>query len=264
MNIYVLFALTMTIIAAIVAIPALYRLRKSTAGGGTTIIKDDKEMPGRFFGFVSTLLDKYWFVILFLTFVVYLVTRLYKLDYLPMGIHVDELSVALDSKCIRDWGTDRFGVHHPAYFINNGGGQNALYTYVMSIIIRFLPCTVKTLRLFAVFCGAICLFAMFGICYEITESKKWALIGPILVTILPIFIMSERWALESYLLLPFSTYFMYFAIRAIKYEKIRDFIITGILMGLTLYTYAVSFIVLPVMLVLTAAYLVYFVLIRLF
>lgn len=243
---YTAFALTMTIIAAITVICAIYFNKQSNS---------NSEMP-KFWNWMSELLDKYWWIVLGLTFLVYLVTRIYRLDSVPLGIHVDELSAALDAKCIRDHGTDRFGVRYPFYFINNGGGQNALFTYALSLIIRVFPCTITTMRSFAVFCGAVCLFATFGICYELTGSKKWALIGPILVTIQPVYIMSERWALESYLFLPFATYFMYFAIRAVKYEKVRDFIITGILMGFTLYTYAVSFIVLPIMIILTGIYMI--------
>lgn len=239
------FALIMTIIAAITVIVAILNNNKQKCN----------ELS-KMWQFVSNCLDKYWWIVLGLTFIAYLITRIYRLDSVPLGIHVDELSAALDAKCIRDHGTDRFGVRYPFYFINNGGGQNALFTYALSVIIRVFPCTIATMRSFAVFCGAVCLFATFGICYELTDSKKWALIGPILVTIQPVYIMSERWALESYLFLPFATYFMFFAIRAVKYEEIKDFVITGILMGVTLYTYAVSFIVLPIMIILTGIYMI--------
>ena len=244
--IYTAFAIGMTVIVLIALGLALYKNEKESTGSKLK----------RFWNFISNLLDKYWWVCFIIIFAVFLFSRFYKLGFVPFGIHVDELSIACDGKSLRDFGTDRYGIRHPFYLVNNGGGQNALYTYAMSIMLRFMPDTIFTLRSFAVFCGALCLFAMFGICYELSESKKWALIGPILVTILPVFVMSERWALESYLLLPFSTYFMYFAIRAVKYEKQRDWIITGVLMGLSLYTYAVTFIMLPVMLVLIGVYLI--------
>ena len=42
----------------------------------------------------------------------------------------DEMGCGYDAYCLLHYGTDRYGYSWPVYFINYGGGQNALYTYV--------------------------------------------------------------------------------------------------------------------------------------
>lgn len=217
----------------------------------------EKQTTPRFLYIIGTFIDKYYLIFLILILGAFLISRYLKLESFPYGFHVDELSMAIDAKMMRYWGMDRNGVHHPPYFFNYGGGMNALSIYVNSLIYMFAPTTIFTMRVMAGVWGALCLFAMFGICYEIIGNKGWALTGAVLVTVLPVFIMSERWGLEAYALLPFSTYTLYFLIKAIKTEKIGYYIISGVIMGFSLYTYAVSYVVWPVFLILTLIYLLY-------
>ena len=56
--------------------------------------------------------------------------RIYKIEEIPAGIHVDEAGMAYDAFCISIFGVDRALNHLPVYFINFGGGQSALYTYI--------------------------------------------------------------------------------------------------------------------------------------
>ncbi len=245
MSIYTVFALTGLIVTLIVLGLSVLRKRQ---GKDTTI------------GFLSktgTFIEKYHLVFLFLIFAVFVISRVLKLDSFPNGLHVDELAVAVDTKSILLNGTDRWGMRYPAYFYDYGNGQNALYVYVEAFLLTFLPSTIFTLRIQAVIWGALCFFAMYGICFEITENKGFALAGPVLVTILPMYVMSERWALEAYLFLPTAVITMYFLIRSVKHGKIADCILTGVFMGTSLYTYAVSYMVWPIFLALTGVYLIY-------
>lgn len=256
MNKYTLFAVSLLTISLIII--AYNFIQKSTkATNGKVFTLTDKIDGSKFFTRIGELIDRFYIPILFVIFAVFLVSRVYKLEEFPYGFHVDELSMAIDAKCLRYWGTDRSGVHMPPYFFNYGGGQNALSTYINAILYFFLPTTIFTMRIMAVVWGALTFFAMFGIFYEITEDKKYSLMGPILVTVTPVYIMSERWGLESYVLLPFCTFTLYFIISALKYHKLRDFIIAGAVMGLSMYTYAVAYIMWPIFLVLAGAYLIY-------
>ncbi|MCR5302458.1 MAG: glycosyltransferase family 39 protein [Lachnospiraceae bacterium] len=212
---------------------------------------------GGFLTVIGSFIEKYHIIFLFLIFAVFLISRLLKLETFPSGFHVDELSMAVDAKSILNSGTDRGGIRYPAYFQNYGGGQNALYIYIQAFILSFMKPTIFAFRVQAVFWGAVCFFMMYAICYELTNNRGWALAGPVLVTVLPVYIMSERWGLEAYLFLPFSSIVMYLAIRAVKYEKAYYWILTGVFLGASLYTYAVSYVAWPVFLVLTLAYLLY-------
>lgn len=244
MDIYTGFALTGLAITLAILVVSVFRTRKGT------------QTTAKFFDAIGTFIDKYYLVFLFLIFAAYIVSRVYKLDSLPHGFHVDELSMAVDAKSIHNTGKDRWGVSYPAYLMNYGGGQNVLYIYIQAFLMNFLPDTIFAFRIQAVIWGAACLFAIFGICYELTGSKGYSLIGPILVTVLPVYIMSERWGLEAYIFLPFSAIVMYSVIRAVKYERPLEWFIAGTLMGASLYTYAVSYVVWPVFLLLGGIYLI--------
>ena len=221
------------------------------------VMKKKGYVPGSLSLATGNFIEHYHLIFLLIVFAVFLFSRLLKLEAFPNGFHVDELSMAVDAKSILYHGTDRGGIRFPVYFRNYGGGQNALYIYIQALILKFLKPTIFAFRVQAVFWGAVCFFMMFGIAYELTGSRGWALSGPVLVTVLPVYVMSERWGLEAYLFLPFSSMVMFFAIRSVRSGKIRDFILTGVFMGLSLYTYAVSYIVWPVFLILSFLYLIY-------
>lgn len=245
---YDIYALATLVISLILIAGVLFK--KNTVGNGESKLSS-------FWEFISNFLDKYYWVVLILIGLAFLVTRLFRFDSYPNGIHIDEISMATDAKMLRDWGTDRLGVRYPVYLQSYGGGQNVFSTYANMLLFKFVPITISSMRILSVVWGLLCLIATFGICSEILEDRKWGLIGAILVTILPVYLMSERWALESYVLLPLSTIAMYFAIKAVKSNKLIYFILTGIMLGAAMYTYAISYFVFPIMLVLVLAYLLY-------
>ena len=242
---YQMFALTGLAVTIAVSGIAILRNKK-----GKTVLPAWVENTGRF-------IDRYYIIFLFLIFAVFLASRLLKLDSFPNGFHVDELSMAADAKSILFNGTERWGYRYPPYFQNAGGGQNALYIYIQAFLLSFLTCTIFTFRIQAVFWGAVGFFAIFAICRELIGNRGYALMGPALATTLPVYIMSERWGLEAYIFLPFCAIVMYLMIRAIKYEKTVDWILTGVFMGASLYTYAVSYVIWPICLLLTGIYLIY-------
>ena len=66
-------------------------------------------------------------------------TRLYKIEELLNGLHVDEVGMGYDAFCIANYGVDRYLHHFPVYMINFGGGQSALYTYLAAIMVVVNP-----------------------------------------------------------------------------------------------------------------------------
>ncbi len=183
--------------------------------------------------------------------------HLVALGGIPYGLHVDEIATGYDAWSLLHYGVDRYLKSFPVYFINFGGGQNSLYCYMCILFIKIFGFNTVALRLPAFFSA--CLLVIFG--YQFV-GKKWhnkqiCLMFLILYTILPIFTMSARFGLESYLMLPFSTVFLFLCVRAIEQSSIKNFLLCGIFGGLLLYTYALSYIVLPLFLVLLLAYLIY-------
>lgn len=203
-------------------------------------------------------IEKKYKVFFILIFIIALILNTYKLGIIPSGVNCDEAGMTYDAYAIANYGTDRFQNKYPVYFTNFGDGQNALYTYLTSILIKvFGNYNTLIIRVPALIIS----MAEVVISYLLVKqfrSKKESLLFMFLVTISPWHIMKSRWGLESYLLSPFLLFSIFALVKAIKDEKykILKYVISGILFGITLYTYAISYIVIPLFLSLMLIYLI--------
>lgn len=205
---------------------------------------------------ISDLLIKYNAICLITVFAVFLFSRLFRLGVIPAGIHYDEAGMAFDAKSLAVYGTDRHNNSFPLYLPAYGGGQSAMYAYLLALLLKFIPFSMFTMRLPAVICGCFAFFLIYLLIRDMWEDKLWALLGPIMVTIIPYFMMSERWALDCNLFLSLSIVSFYIFYKAIISNKTGWYIGAGIALGLTLYTYILSYIVIPIFLLITFIYLV--------
>ncbi len=180
-------------------------------------------------------------------------TRLYKIDTIPHGINVDEAGMAYDAYCLANYGTDRYLNHNPVYLINFGGGQSAMYAYIASSFIKIFGFSIITIRFPAFFLGIIAIVLSYFMVKD-KLGEKFALGFMLLITICPWHIMSSRWGLDCNLLAPMSIISMFFLLKA---KNTKGYIIAGIFIGLTLYTYALSYIIIPIFLFLTLIYMLY-------
>lgn len=179
----------------------------------------------------------------------------YKLLEIPYGVHVDEMGSGYDAYCLANWGVDRFRMSYPVYFINIGTGQNALYAYMAMILFKIFGYSLWMLRIPAVINAFLTVF--FGAkIVRLKWNKRYAVVlFTALYSILPIFIMSTRFGLESYLMLGFSTLFLYTLMKAAESKKLCWYAISGALAGVVLYTYAISYLVMIAFLAVMLVYL---------
>lgn len=93
-------------------------------------------------------LKKYFCAIIFtIIFLLAIFTRIYKIDTLLNGLHVDETGMGYDAFCIANYGVDRYLNKFPVYMINFGGGQSALYTYLAAIFVKIIGLNIITIRM---------------------------------------------------------------------------------------------------------------------
>lgn len=177
----------------------------------------------------------------------------FKLGEVPAGIHVDEAGMAYDALALAEHGTDRFGYHNPVYLINFGGGQNALYTYLASLVVRIFGFSIFAIRIPAVIM-ALAAAAAFYFLMRRAKGPFTALVSLALFIVLPFSVMHSRWGLESYLFFPMSIMSITALWLAFKERKIWQFVLAGVGFGITLYTYAVSYLILPVFLAIILIY----------
>lgn len=207
---------------------------------------------------VADFIEKQYRIFFTLILILAIFLNLYKFGEIPNEIHVDEAGMTYDAYSIANYGTDRFEKKLPVYFINFGGGQNALYTYLTAILIKLFGSYNSLIIRIPSFIISIIEIIVAYLLVKDFKSKKQALLFMLLVTIAPWHIMKSRWGLESFLLSPLFLFSIFALTRAIRAEKMRmfKFLVSGLLFGVTLYTYAISYIVVPIFLILIGLYLI--------
>ena len=196
---------------------------------------------------------EYVFFILLLGLFVF--TRVYRILDLPNGIHIDEAGMAYDAWCLSEFGYDRHYDSWPLYLRNFGGGQSSLYAFICAGLFKVFGYHLFWVRLPGILFSAITV--MFGslTVKHIYPEQKWMHYGTaFLLTICPYFILASRFGLDCNLFLGASTVFLYCFIKAQESGKYRYYILAGIAAGITLYTYVISYMVLPTFLVIAFIY----------
>lgn len=196
-----------------------------------------------------------WLALLVIFFCI---TRFYRLWNLPGGMHGDEVGMAYDAWCLSQFGVDRWLKTWPVYLTNYGGGQSALYAYIMAFIFKLFGFQKFLIRVPAVLFSLITLIWGMKLVKRLYPGKwMYPYVYGTIVVIAPYFIMASRFALDCNLMLGLSIAFIYTFIGAIESEKKSGYFMAGILGGLVLYTYVLSYIVLPFFLLFSMFYLIY-------
>lgn len=182
--------------------------------------------------------------------IVFLFMRLYQITTLPDGLHIDEISMGYNTWSLSNFGVDRYGVDYPIYFNNAGSGQSSLYVYLAVILCKIFGYSIFLLRFVAVLFGIMLLVFGTLTAYEISGmvcAKAMSLI----ITVMPYFIMSERWAFDCNAMLPVFVMSLYFFIKLMKTNKTKYAVLTGLSFALTFYSYILSFLIVPVFIILS-------------
>ena len=190
--------------------------------------------------------------------VLFLFVHLYALDELPGGLNIDEVATAYDAWSLVNYGVDRHLDPFPVYPTNYGDGQSPLYGWMLAGLIA-LTGTINTfiIRLPAALFGLILMTFGALTAHEVLgkkHPKAWFAFG-MFYLVCPYFTMAARFGLDCNLLTGMSTAFLYTVIRAAKSGKTRWYVLAGVAAALTLYTYAVSYMIVALFLLLSLAYL---------
>lgn len=185
----------------------------------------------------------------FLIGTIFAITRLWRLSTIPSGFHVDEASMAYSAWCLSQYGVDRYLCSWPVYLMNFGGGQSVLYAYLLAGLFKIFGFHYILIRIPSVIFSLFNLIFGMGIIRMIYPEHKYApYISGILIAICPYFIMAGRLGLDCNLMLGCSTIFLYCFLKAITSEKKRWYFAAGVSGGILLYSYALSYVMLPVFL----------------
>lgn len=191
-------------------------------------------------------------LILFAAFIFLLFLRV---DEVPIPYHTDEAGAIYDGVSIAKYHCDRYSVRFPVYFMNYGThGSSALYGYSAAIIFSLLGYSITAARLPAIILSLLASSALTMIMRR-EKGDMASLLTIAFFCILPFSIMHSRWGLDAYLLFPMLTISCSIFRYTVETGKIKWFVLTGISFGITLYSYSVSYILLPLLLGVNLMYL---------
>lgn len=199
---------------------------------------------------IDDFINKHYKKILLVFLLLIFITRIYKFGEIPNFIGVDEAGAAYDAYCLSEYGVDRYLNSFPVYLINFGGGQSALYAYATIPFIKLIGANIIAYRLPEL------LFFLMGIvvCYILAnkmKDKKIALLYTFLIIICPWNIEASRQGLDCNLLAPM---FMLDVLLLVTANKNWHYIVAGLAIGVTLYTYCLAWILIPVFLLIYIIY----------
>lgn len=196
--------------------------------------------------------NKYYIVVCFILILGFLV-RLVDINKLPAGLNQDEASAGYDAYSVLKYGVDRNGQSVPIYFIAWGSGQSTLLSYLMIPFILIFGLSELTIRIPMAIIGCVSLILVYKLLKE--HNKKIAIIGLIFFAICPWHIMKSRWALDCNLFPDLVLIAVYIIIKALKNKKMYLYYIGIAVLSISTYSYATSYMFLPIFMILLTIHL---------
>ena len=181
---------------------------------------------------------------------------LYKITDIPYGYNIDEAGTAVDAYFLANFGVDRYNTSWPVYFMNYGGGQNALNQYLCAITVRLFGFNMLQIKIPGVVVNVIGLIYLIKL-FQKLFNEKYGLITGLIYQISPYGIMRSRTVLESNLALPIMIVAIYYTYKAVEEQQpgaVKYWIVSGILYGLVCYAYIYELPIIGIYLVLQLTY----------
>lgn len=201
--------------------------------------------------------------VLVLICLLFLVTRLYKIDSIPASVYWDEASIGYNAYSVLTTGKDEWGEFMPLHFRAFGEFKLPVYIYSVLVAESVFGLSTFAVRLPSVIYGLLSVVGLYLVIYKITQIKFISLISSFLFVISPWFFIFSRtgyeavaglafflWAIyflllsEKYKFLIFISTFL-FVISAYSYNSFR--ILTPIILGISLIYFLIKKAYLPVL-----------------
>lgn len=188
-----------------------------------------------------------------LIFIGGILLRVICLGSIPGGYHRDEAYGAWNALSLFKDGIDSAGNSYPVYFEAWAHGQNALNSYLMFPLIALAGghITPLVVRMPQVILSILTLVAVYALMKKMFSQTvaNWALF---LVAICPWHVMMSRWGLESNLAPGFLILGLCFFV--LGFENKQFLLLSALCYGLSLYSYATIWPIVPIMVMLQTGY----------
>lgn len=194
------------------------------------------------------MIKKYFYVILVLILLVGAFLRIVKLDSIPPHLGNDEISIAFDNYSIRSIGMDEHGKKWPLSFESHRSYKAPLYAYLNIPINWIIGNNEYGVRLLSAIFGILAIF-LIGILGKFLGGETLGLVAAILLTFDQKAIFASRIGYESnvaYVVMTLGILFMFY----FKQSKKKIYaILSGILLGLSIWGYHTQWGLIPMLVV---------------
>ncbi|WP_028234369.1 glycosyltransferase family 39 protein [Pseudobutyrivibrio sp. MD2005] len=154
----------------------------------------------------------------------------------------DEAFSAYEAYSIVNYGIDSHGYHNPVYLETWGSGMSAVQCYIQSLFVRILGFGPVAIRLPQALLGCLTLIFFYLLVKEVAEERV-AFWSTFVLAIAPWHIIMSRWGLDCNYYVGFVTIALYLLVTS--RNVLWKTIVAAIVMGITLYSYASPWVVMP-------------------
>jgi 4-amino-4-deoxy-L-arabinose transferase-like glycosyltransferase len=203
---------------------------------------------------ITDIANKKQYLLVFFLLVLGFSVRLIGLDNRPSGLNQDEASIGYEAYSIVKTGMDRTGHPYPVHLESWGSGQNALYAYFTIPFIQLFGLNAFSVRVVNAIFSCISLL-LFFLLFKSVYGKKTALAALALFAVFPWSIMSARWGLESNILPAIFLAAVFFLHKGVVANQ-KYYLLSFFLFALSLYSYGVTYLVMPLFLLFVIPYLI--------
>lgn len=182
--------------------------------------------------------------------------HLYKISDIPRGIYIDEIAMAYDSWSLGHFGVERHLSSWPLYLNNCGGGQSVLYCYLDMPLLMLMGITPLAIRLPSIIFSMIACVCGWRVVAR-NHGYRAGILYLAIFTLVPYFTMAGRMGLDCNQMLGLCVLMIDLIDMAIHKNRKGLFVAAGIVGGITFYSYALSYLILPLFVVLLAVYLLW-------
>lgn len=179
--------------------------------------------------------------LIFLIFLVALIVRVWRLDYLPVGFTPDEASFGYDAYSLITTGKDQWGNQWPLVLKSFGDGKLPLYAYLAIPAVFLFGLSEYSVRLPAALLGAMAIIYCYLLTKKLLKHEKNKLgrltpyIAATLLALSPWHLPLSRGAFEANLTSFFLTAGIFYLL--VGFRKKPFLLISAIFLGLNLFSY---------------------------
>lgn len=175
------------------------------------------------------LLLAFFFFSLFLHF--------YHIDSSPKSVLIDEAALGYNAYTIAQTGKDEFGASLPLLFTSFGDQKLPLYIYTSVIPVKVFGLGIFSIRCMAAVAAAAMVLVMYILLKELHVDEKGSVLGAGITAVAPWTTILGRFSWESSLALLIFSITLIFLVRSLKKDSPISFVLGGLFLGLTWYTY---------------------------